>query len=118
MTGSVLLIEDEPHIIEAVSFILERDGWTVSAHSDGETAVERALTLDPEVIILDAMLPGRTGFEILKDLRGHPKMANRPVLMLTAKGQAKDREAAGASRFMTKPFANAEVLDAVRSLAG
>jgi DNA-binding response OmpR family regulator len=121
MSGSVLLIEDEPHIIEAITFILERDGWTVTSHSDGASAVERVADVNPNVIILDAMLPGRTGFEILRDLRARDGMAELPVLMLTAKGQAKDREAAeaaGASRFMTKPFSNREVLDAVRALAG
>ena len=121
MAGSVLLIEDEPHIIEAITFILERDGWRVTAHSDGASAVDRAVSAKPNVVILDAMLPGRTGFEILRDLRARPDMADLPVLMLTAKGQAKDREAAeaaGASRFMTKPFANQDVLEAVRALAG
>lgn len=121
MAKSVLLIEDEPHIIEAITFILERDGWTVAAHSDGADAVDRAVEVRPNVIILDAMLPNRTGFEILAEIRARPQTAALPVLMLTAKGQARDRaaaEAAGVSRFMTKPFANKDVLDAVRSLAG
>ena len=65
------------------------------------------------------MLPGRSGYDILKDLRAHPQTAELPVLMLTARGQNKDRDMAerlGASCFMTKPFSNAEVLEALRSL--
>ena len=75
--------------------------------------------LAPDLVILDVMLPNRSGFEILADLRAAPETAALPVLMLTARGRAKDREQAermGASRFMTKPFSNAEVLEAVRDL--
>ena len=69
------------------------------------------------MVILDVMLPGHSGIDILRDLRADPDLDALPVLMLTARGQAKDRdlaEAAGASRFMTKPFSNTEVLSAVR----
>ena len=121
MARRVLLIEDEPNIIEALSFILTRDGWTVHTHSDGSTAAARVRTGEPEVVILDAMLPGRSGFDILRDLRADPATARVPVLMLTARGQEKDRELAlrlGATEFMTKPFANAEVVAEVRRLAG
>lgn len=119
MGGRVLLIEDEPNIIEAVSFILSRDGWTVHTHEDGETAVARVRALPPDLVILDVMLPGRSGFDILRDLRGRAETRDLPVMMLTARGQAKDRDLAmelGATMFMTKPFSNAEVLENVRSL--
>jgi Response regulator containing CheY-like receiver, AAA-type ATPase, and DNA-binding domains len=59
MPGRVLLIEDEPNIIEAISFILTRDGWTVHTHSDGETAADRVRQVPPDLVILDVMLPGR-----------------------------------------------------------
>ncbi|MEM6276601.1 MAG: response regulator [Pseudomonadota bacterium] len=116
----VLLIEDEPNIIEAVRFILSRDGWAVDTHSDGATAMAAVSRRMPDVIILDAMLPNRSGFEILRDLRDQPETAEVPVLMLTARGQAKDRERAveaGVSHYMTKPFSNAEVLERVRALS-
>lgn len=119
MNGQVLLIEDEPNIIEAIKFILSREGWQVHAHSNGETAVQAVRDRSPDVVILDAMLPGRSGFDILRDLREDSDTARLPILMLTARGQTKDREMAeraGASRFMTKPFSNAEVLEAVRAL--
>jgi len=120
MNGQVLLIEDEPNIIEAIKFILSRDGWRVHTHSNGETAVATVHERSPDVVILDAMLPGKSGYDILRELRENQETADLPVLMLTARGQTKDRERAeraGASRFMTKPFSNAEVLDAVRALS-
>lgn len=119
MGKSVLLIEDEPNIIEAISFILSRDGWSVATHSNGHDAVGVVVNAKPDIVILDVMLPGKTGYDILRELREEEGMADLPVLMLTAKGQVKDREMAeraGASRFMTKPFSNAEVLEAVRDL--
>ena len=119
MTGRVLVVEDEPNIIEAISFILSRDGWNVDTHSNGVDAADVVRRKQPDVLILDVMLPGRSGYDILRDLRDDPATQTLPVLMLTARGQTKDRELAeqaGASRFMTKPFSNSEVLDAVRAL--
>ncbi|OUS35273.1 two-component system response regulator [Rhodobacterales bacterium 56_14_T64] len=119
MGRHVVLIEDEPNIIEAIRFLLTRDGWTVDAHSDGSDAVEVIKAAKPDLVILDLMLPGKSGMEIIKDLRDEESLRNLPVLMLTARGQARDRdmaEKAGVSRFMTKPFSNTEVLAAVRDL--
>lgn len=121
MGKRVLLIEDEPNIIEAIRFILSRDGWTVETHSDGATAVEAVSRKQPDIVILDVMLPNKSGFDILRELRGMEAHAARPILMLTARGQQKDRdmaEAGGVSHFMTKPFSNTEMLEVVRSLAG
>ncbi|MCP3971615.1 MAG: response regulator transcription factor [Rhodobacteraceae bacterium] len=121
MRKRVLLIEDEPNIIQAISFILSRDGWTVDTHADGQTAVAEVARRTPDIVILDVMLPNRSGFDILADLRADEATRALPVLMLTARGQKRDRELAerfGASRFMTKPFSNAEVLDCVRELTG
>ena len=121
MAGTVLLIEDEPNIIEAIRFILQRDGWTVLTHSNGADAPEVIRAQRPDVLILDVMLPGKSGYDILRDIRADLTQEDLPILMLTARGQTKDRdiaERAGVTRFMTKPFSNAEVLDAVRALAG
>ncbi len=121
MGNQVLLVEDEPNIIEAVGFILSRDGWSVATHANGETALTEIRRIGPDVLVLDVMLPGRSGFEVLKELRQDAKLADLPVLMLTARGQEKDRvlaEELGATRFMTKPFANNELLEAVREIAG
>jgi DNA-binding response OmpR family regulator len=121
MGNHVLVIEDEPNIVEAIRFILMRDGWDVSTLSDGGQAEDTIRSRRPDVVILDVMLPGRSGFEILAALRADAETQTLPVLMLTAKGQGRDRaeaERMGASQFMAKPFSNAEILASVRALAG
>ncbi len=120
MDKRILIIEDEPNIVEALRYILSRDGYAVDTHSDGSTAIETIEKRDPDLVILDAMLPNRSGFEILRDLRAAERTAELPVLMLTARGQKKDRELAeryGASQFITKPYSNSEVLACVRELS-
>lgn len=120
MPSTVLIVEDEPHIVESLSFLLRREGFEVRAVADGAEALRLALAAPPDVIVLDAMLPGLSGFEVLRRLRAEAAGAALPVLMLTAKGQKRDREdaeAAGVSLFMTKPFSNAEVVEAVKRLA-
>ncbi|MGR3616347.1 MAG: response regulator transcription factor [Paracoccaceae bacterium] len=119
MNRHVVLIEDEQNIVEAIRFLLTREGWTVSTHQDGTDALDVIQAAKPDLVILDVMLPGRSGMEILRDLRDQDELKDLPVLMLTARGQAKDREMAekaGVSRFMTKPFSNTEVMTAVRDL--
>ncbi len=119
MDNRILLIEDEPNISEAIRFILQRDGYLVDMHSDGATALAAVAQKHPGMVILDVMLPNRSGFDILRDLRANDATAGLPVLILTARGQDKDRDLAmrlGASRFITKPFSNADVLTAVREL--
>ncbi len=121
MGKHVLLIEDEPNIAEAIRFILERDGWQVSTHADGQDAVRVVREAVPDVLVLDVMLPNRSGFDILRELRADMALSALPVLMLTAKGQNRDREqaeACGVNCFMTKPFSNQEVLATVRALSG
>lgn len=121
MGNHVLVIEDEPNIVEAIRFILMRDGWDVSTLSDGDLAEDTIRSCRPDVVILDVMLPGRSGLEILAALRADSATRSLPVLMLTAKGQGRDRaeaERIGASRFMSKPFSNTEILASVRALAG
>jgi len=118
--GRILLIEDEGNILEAIGFILTRAGWEVQGHGNGATALEAVARVAPDLVVLDVMLPGRSGLEILRDLRGRPATAELPILMLTAKGQAKDRETAlelGADAYLTKPFSNAELLATVTRLA-
>lgn len=119
MDKRVLLVEDEPNIIEAISFLLSREGWRVDTHADGGTAVEKVHELQPDLVVLDHMLPGKSGMDILTELRADPDWKDLPILMLTARGQMRDRalaEEAGVSRFMTKPFSNTEVLNAVRDM--
>ena len=76
----VLLIEDEPNIIEAVRFILSRDGWRVSTHSDGADAVDAVRARAPDLVILDVMLPDRSGYDILADLRADDAMKDLSLI--------------------------------------
>lgn len=122
MTKRVFIAEDEPNILESLSFLLGREGWEVTSALDGNSALEQLNggTL-PDVVILDIMLPHRNGFDILRQLRASPRTRDLPVIVLTAKGQEKDRKTAeeiGASAFVTKPFSNKDVVDQVRRLAG
>ena len=119
MTAHVLLIEDEPNISEAIRFILSRDGCTVTTLNDGVGLAETLSKDLPDLVILDLMLPGISGMELLVQLRADPATQDLPVMMLTAKGQGRDREAAeraGADLFMTKPFSNDDFRAAVRQL--
>lgn len=119
MGARVLLIEDETGIAEAIRFLLTRDGHEVFVQPDGALASAALHEVAPDLVILDVMLPGRSGFDILAEIRADPRMAALPVILLTAKGQMADRaaaERAGASRYMTKPFANAELRAAVQAL--
>ena len=119
MGKRVLLVEDELNIVEAIRFLLSREGWQVETHVDGATAIEKIREGRPDLVVLDYMLPGKNGIDILTELRADSDFSDLPILMLTARGQSKDRaqaERAGVSRFMTKPFSNTEVLNAVRDL--
>ena len=119
MGKHVVLVEDELNIAEAIRFILSNDGWRVETLANGSNAVEVIRKANPDLVLLDVMLPGKSGFEILHDLRADPAFVDLPIMMLTARGQSRDRELAhkaGVSKFMTKPFSNAEMLEAVREL--
>jgi DNA-binding response OmpR family regulator len=116
----ILLVEDEANILEAIGFILSRDGWDVRGHGKGESALAEIERVAPDILVLDIMLPGRSGLDVLRDLRASPALHELPVLLLTAKGQTKDREQAmalGANAFLTKPFSNDELIETVRRLA-
>ncbi|MFN0264750.1 response regulator transcription factor [Tepidamorphus sp. 3E244] len=119
MKKTVLVAEDEPNIVESLSFLLERAGFDVTVEPDGRNALDAALANVPDVLILDVMLPSMDGYEILRQLRADARCKSLPVVMLTAKGQREDRDTAmesGADLFITKPFSNKEIVAAVESL--
>lgn len=119
MAKRVLLAEDEPNIVESLTFLLERAGFEVAVKTDGRRALDTVLEDTPDLLILDVMLPELSGYEVLRHLRADRRSESLPVLMLTAKGQRADRETAleyGADRFITKPFSNADVIAAVKEL--
>jgi DNA-binding response OmpR family regulator len=116
---TITIIEDEPFIIEALTFLLQREGYLVESVSDGALAVDFIIETRPNLVILDIMLPNVGGMKILEDIRATESISTLPVLMLTAKGQKKDRRAAedaGASQFMTKPFENAALIKNVKEM--
>ena len=120
MAKRVLVAEDEPNIVESLTFLLERAGFEVSVETGGRQALDAVREQMPDVLVLDVMLPEMDGYEILRQLRADRRAEALPVLMLTAKGQREDRETAlecGADLFMTKPFANADIVAAVERLA-
>ena len=117
MAAHVLLIEDEPNIAEAIRFLLSRDGLRVSHAAEGAAALVLLRQDPPDLVILDHMLPGMSGLEILTAIRAAPESREMPVMMLTARGRDREMaERAGADRFMTKPFSNTEILAEVRAM--
>jgi DNA-binding response OmpR family regulator len=115
----LLIVEDEPNIVESLRFILEQAGFAVVTVGDGSKAIDTVRATDFAAVILDVMLPGTNGMDILKIIRGDTNLKTLPVIVLTAKGQARDRQTAeelGATAFITKPFSNAEVVARVREL--
>jgi DNA-binding response OmpR family regulator len=120
MAANVLIAEDEANIAESLEFILERAGHSVMIVADGETALLQLRKGLPDALILDVMLPGLSGFEVLKAIKADPRLAPLPVIVLTARTQPRDREMAeaiGASAYLTKPFSNREVMEIVQRLA-
>ncbi len=120
MKKRVLLAEDEPNIAESLKFLLDRAGFEVAVETDGRQALDAALKNPPDVLVLDVMLPGLDGYEVLRQLRADRRAEKLPVIMLTAKGQQGDRDIAlqcGADIFIRKPFANSEIIGAIEELA-
>ncbi len=119
MAIDVLVAEDEPAIMESLDFILRRAGWNILTVTHGDAVMEAVRRHRPRIVVLDLMLPRLSGFEVLKQIRADAELKGLPVLILTARGQAQDRQAAedlGASGLVTKPYANADVVAAVRRL--
>lgn len=117
----VLIAEDEPSILASLEFILRRAGLSTASVTDGEAALAAVRRDRPRLLVLDVMLPRRSGFEVLKQLRADAATHDLPIMVPTAKGQAQDRRVAeelGASSFVTKPYANADVVDMVKRLLG
>lgn len=118
---NVVVVEDEPNIAESLSFILGRGGYEVTCVNDGNDAIFEIQNIRPKLVILDVMLPNRSGLEILRDIRASGSINHTPVLMLSAKGQARDKEIAlnnGANIYMVKPFSNSEIMTVVGELVG
>ncbi len=121
MRPLVLIAEDEPYIVESLTFLIERAGFEVAVAKDGALAREAIQTLRPAVVILDIMLPEENGMEVLRFVKSTRELCDIPVLVLTARGQENDRQMAlslGANAFVTKPFSNQDLVKRTLALAG
>ena len=122
MGKTVLVVEDEPHILDPLEFLLERNGFSVRAVTDGVAACRSIEQSPPDLVLLDVMIPNIDGFEVLRMVRGRFDESALPVVILSAKGQEADRLKArelGANDFITKPFSNSDLIARIaRQLPG
>lgn len=115
----ILIAEDEPNIGFSLSYILERAGYEIDLTADGDQVEAKANAIRPDLIILDIMLPNKSGFDILEGLRASKATKDTPVLVLSARGRADDRARAitiGADEFIAKPYANDALVAQVRKM--
>jgi two-component system alkaline phosphatase synthesis response regulator PhoP len=115
----VLIVDDEPHIVLSLEFLLQRSGYETISAADGEAGLALVHRQRPDLVLLDVMMPKRNGYEVCQAIKSDPGVQGIPVIMLTAKGQEveilKGREL-GAAAYVTKPFGNAEILEVIRSV--
>jgi DNA-binding response OmpR family regulator len=117
----VLVADDDPDILELVRYRLERSGYAVATATDGSEAVRLAGELSPALAVLDVMMPGLTGFEVTRQLRGDPRTSLIPVILLTARAQEADVQEgfdAGADDYIRKPFSPRELSARVQAVLG
>jgi len=110
--AKVLVADDEPHLLRLVKFRLEREGYEVLTAVDGESALEMARTEQPDLCVLDVMMPKRSGFDVLRELRSDDTCSGMKVIMLTARAQDRDVDVGfslGADDYITKPFSPQEL---------
>ncbi|MBE3589007.1 MAG: response regulator transcription factor [Thermoanaerobacteraceae bacterium] len=114
----ILVVDDEASIVELIRYTLEREGYRVFAAEDGQAALKLAFEVNPDLIILDIMLPGKDGFEVCQLLRSDVRTNNIPVLILSARGDVVDRVLGlelGADDYITKPFSPRELAARVKA---
>jgi phosphate regulon transcriptional regulator PhoB len=119
MQKKILLVEDEQDVAKLVRYNLEKEGFKVNHASDGSLALAEIRREEPDLVILDLMLPGLSGLEVCRQIRRHEKFATLPLLMLTARTEEADRVIGlemGADDYMTKPFSTRELVARVRAL--
>lgn len=117
----ILVVDDEPFILRSLTFILKKNGYDVDSATNGEEALEAILNGRPKLVFLDLMMPKKNGLEVCVEVRQNQELNDIHIIMLTAKGQERDREKgleAGANEYLTKPFSPSKVLDRVRELVG
>jgi DNA-binding response OmpR family regulator len=121
MGRSVLIVDDEPNIVRSLQFLMTQAGYQVRVARDGEQALAAIAAAEPDLVLLDVMIPKRDGFDVCQTIRANPAWARTRILMLTAKGRDIEREkglAMGADDYITKPFSTKEVVARVERMIG
>ncbi|HUL40605.1 MAG TPA: response regulator [Burkholderiales bacterium] len=121
MAKKILIVDDEPNIVVSLEFLMEHCGYTVRVARNGEEALRQADAFKPDLILLDVMLPLKSGFDVCQKIRENRTFQSTKIVMLTAKGrdiEATKGLALGADAYITKPFGTKELLDQVERLLG
>ena len=121
MKPTILVADDEPSIVLSLQVLLQKAGFAVRIARNGEEALESVAESTPDLILLDAMMPRRDGFDVCQSLRANPAYQSLPIIMLTAKSRDVERQkgmALGATDYITKPFSTRDLLTTVRRHLG
>lgn len=121
MMRKVLIAEDEPNIVASLEFLLRRSNYEVRIARDGDEALRLVESFTPHLVLLDVMMPRKSGFEVCRSIRGNPACQGMKVVMLSAKGRDSDVVeglGVGADAYVTKPFSTQALLVQVRELLG
>ena len=116
---TLLIVDDEPNILLSLEFLMKREGYQVHLARDGVEALEAIAAQRPDLVLLDVMMPRKTGFEVCQEVRANEALKSTRILMLTAKGRDTDVAkglALGADAYMTKPFSTKELVEKVRQM--
>ena len=119
MSGKIFIIEDEPSIIQLVQHNLEKEGFIVSSSNNGNNGLKELKKFEPNLLLLDWMLPDLSGIEICKNIRKDMKLKSLPIIMLTAKGEEEDKIKgldSGVDDYLTKPFSFNELLARIKAV--
>jgi DNA-binding response OmpR family regulator len=119
MTTKILIADDEPNILISLEFLMKREGYEVHLARDGQEALELVRRERPRLVLLDVMMPKKTGFEVCQEVRNDDDIRSTLILMLTAKGRETDVVkglALGADAYMTKPFSTRDLVQKVREM--
>ena len=121
MSPKILIADDEPNIVISLEYLLKREGYTVVIARDGQEALDAIARELPDLVLLDVMMPKRTGFEVCQEVRANDALKGVKILMLTAKGRDTDLArgtAMGADAYMTKPFSTRDLAQKVAEMLG
>lgn len=119
MSRKILIADDEPNIVISLEYLMKREGYTVLVARDGQEALDTILRDRPELVLLDVMMPKKSGFEVCQAVRANEELQDTKILMLTAKGRDTDLAkglALGADAYMTKPFSTRELVQKVAEM--